>query len=106
MLDEVSKALPDFVWLSGLDQTGAAIRFNGQSSGLTSVADFISALQRTGWFPQVDLVSSTEANNIVTYALMAQFKNPEVAAKEAAAAAAAAARAPAASAGSGTGRRS
>jgi type IV pilus assembly protein PilN len=98
MLDEVSKALPDFVWLSAMEQTGAAIRFNGQSSGLTSVADFISALQRTGWFPQVDLVSTTEASNIITYGLQAQFKNPEVAAKEAAAAAAAAARAPAAGA--------
>jgi type IV pilus assembly protein PilN len=98
MLDEVSKALPDFVWLSGMEQTGAAIRFNGQSSGLTSVADFISALQRTGWFPQVDLVSTTEASNIITYGLQAQFKNPEVAAKEAASAAAAAARAPAAGA--------
>jgi len=95
MLDEVSKALPDFVWLSSMEQTGAAVRFNGQSSGLTSVADFISALQRTGWFPQVDLVSTTEASNIITYGLQAQFKNPEVAAKEAAAAAAAAARAPA-----------
>jgi type IV pilus assembly protein PilN len=98
MLDEVSKALPDFVWLSSMDQTGPGIRFNGQSSGLTSVADFISALQRTGWFPQVDLVSTTEASNIITYGLQAQFKNPEVAAKEAAAAAAAAARAPAAGA--------
>jgi type IV pilus assembly protein PilN len=94
MLDEISKALPDFVWLAGLEQTGPTVRFNGQSSGLTSVADFISALSRTGWFPQVDLVSTTEANNIITYALQAQFKNPEVAAKEAAAAAAAAARAP------------
>jgi type IV pilus assembly protein PilN len=94
MLDEISKALPDFVWLSGLDQTGPTVRFNGQSSGLTSVADFISALQRTGWFPQVDLVSTAETNNIITYALQAVFKNPEVAAKEAAAAAAAAARAP------------
>ena len=98
MLDEISKALPDFVWLSSMEQTGAAVRFNGQSSGLTSVADFISALQRTGWFPQVDLVSTTEASNIITYGLQAQFKNPEVAAKEAAAAAAAAARAPAAGA--------
>jgi type IV pilus assembly protein PilN len=93
MLDEISKALPDFVWLAGLEQAGAVIRFNGQSSGLTSVADFISALQRTGWFPQVDLVSTSEASNIITYALQANFKNPEVAAKEAAAAAAAAARA-------------
>jgi hypothetical protein len=51
------------------------------------VADFISALERSGWFPTVDLVSSTETQNIVTFALQANFRNPEVAAKEAAAAA-------------------
>ena len=34
--------------------------------------------------PEVDLVSSTEANNIVTFVLQASFKNPEVATKEAA----------------------
>ncbi len=87
MLDEVSKALPDFVWLTNLDQTGTAIRFTGQSNGLTSIADFISALERSGWFPNVDLASSTEASNIITYALTALFKNPEVAKKEAEAAA-------------------
>jgi type IV pilus assembly protein PilN len=91
MLDEVSKALPDFVWLSQMESTGppgtATVRFQGQSSGLTPVADFISALQRSGWFPGVDLVSSTEQNNIVTFAVQAAFKSPEVAAKEAQAAA-------------------
>jgi Tfp pilus assembly protein PilN len=86
MLDEVSKALPDFVWLTNLDQTGNAVRFTGQSNGLTSVADFISALERSGWFPNVDLASSTENSNIITYALAATFKNPEVAKKEAEAA--------------------
>jgi type IV pilus assembly protein PilN len=83
MLDEISKALPDFVWLTGMDQAGATVKFTGQSNGLTSVADFISALQRTGYFPQVDLVSSTESNNVVTFTLQATFKSPEVAAKEA-----------------------
>jgi Tfp pilus assembly protein PilN len=91
MLDEVSKALPDFVWLSAMDSVGppgtSTVRFQGQSSGLTPVADFISALQRSGWFPSVDLVSSTEQNNIVTFAVQAGFKSPEVAAKEAQAAA-------------------
>ena len=86
MLDEVSKALPDFVWLTNLDQSGPTIRFAGQSNGLTSVADFISALERSGWFPNVDLASSTESNNIISYALAATFKNPEVAKKEAEAA--------------------
>ena len=87
MLDEVSKALPDFVWITNLDQAGPLVRFAGQSNGLTSVADFISALERSGWFPNVDLASSTENANIITYALTAQFKNPEVARKEAEAAA-------------------
>ncbi|PYQ02538.1 MAG: hypothetical protein DMF82_15800 [Acidobacteria bacterium] len=87
MLDEISKNLPDFVWLTSMDQTGPIVKLGGQSSGLTSVADFISALQRSGWFPLVDLVSSAEANNIITFNLQATFKSPEVAAKEAAAAA-------------------
>ena len=60
MLDEISKALPDFVWLTNLDQTGADVKLTGQSNSLTSVADFITALQRTGWFPSVDLVSSDQ----------------------------------------------
>jgi type IV pilus assembly protein PilN len=96
MLDEISKALPDFVWLTGMDETAGTVKFTGQSNGLTPVADFISALQRTGWFPTVDLVSSTEKDNIVTFTLQATFKSPEVAAKEAAAAAAARQAAPAA----------
>jgi type IV pilus assembly protein PilN len=87
MLDEVSKALPDYVWLTHMDQTGAAVKFTGQSNGLTSVADFISALERSGWFPTVDLASSTETNNVITYGLTANFVNPEVAKKEAEAAA-------------------
>jgi type IV pilus assembly protein PilN len=77
MLDEISKALPDFVWLTSLDQTGNTIRFSGESNGLTSVADFISNLQKSGWFPQVDLVASSENNNIVSFQLQAEFKNAE-----------------------------
>jgi len=87
MLDEVSKSLPDFVWLTSLDQTGPNVKFAGQSNGLTSVADFISALERSGWFPNVDLASSTETNNVVSFVLASTFRNPEVAKKEAEAAA-------------------
>jgi type IV pilus assembly protein PilN len=48
MLDEVSKALPDYVWLSQMDETSGAVRFGGQSNSLAAVADFISALQTRG----------------------------------------------------------
>lgn len=88
LLDEVSKALPDFVWLTNLDQNGSSIVFKGSTTGLTSVADFISNLQRSGWFPSVELRNSTESNNLVTFEVAATFMDPAVAAARAAAAAA------------------
>src|SRR5262245_62841146 len=94
MLDEISKSLPDFVWLTTMDENAGKVGFKGQSNSLTAVADFISALQRSGWFPTVDLMATTEQPSIVTFDLSSQFKNPEIAAKQAAAAAAAAAAPP------------
>jgi Tfp pilus assembly protein PilN len=80
-----------------MDQTAATIKFQGQSNSLASVADFIMNLQKSGgWFPRVELDSSTEQNNVVTFQVTANFENPEVAAKARAAAAAAPAPAPAA----------
>lgn len=89
MLDEVSKALPDFVWLQNMDQAGAQVKFTGQSNSLAAVADFISNLQKTGWFPRVELDSSTEQNSVVSFQLTSTFENPEVVAAKAKAAAAA-----------------
>jgi len=94
MLDEVSKALPDYVWLTSLDENRGAMRFAGQSNSLAAVADFISGLQRSGWFPQVDLGTSQQAANLVNFTLTGTFRDPEVAAKEKAAAEAKAAAAP------------
>ena len=85
MLDEISKALPDFVWLTAMDQNATgALKFKGEANGLTAVADFISALQRSGWFPSADLGMSVASakDNIVTFEVNAVFKDPEVAAKE------------------------
>ncbi len=84
MLDEISKALPDLVWLTTMDQnvTGG-LKFKGEANGLTAVADFISALQRSGWFPAADLgMSQATKENVVTFEVNAVFKDPEVAAKE------------------------
>ena len=94
MLDEISKALPDYVWLTAFDESRGSLRFTGQSNSLAAVADFISGLQRSGWFPQVDLGSSQQQRNLVNFTLTGSFKDPEVAAKEKAAAEAKAAAAP------------
>ena len=103
MLDEISKALPDYVWLTGMDENRGALRFQGQSNSLAAVADFIGGLQRSGWFPVVDLGTAQEQRSIVNFTVTGSFKDPEVAAKEKAAAAGAAAAAP--PPGKGKGKR-
>jgi type IV pilus assembly protein PilN len=95
MLDEISKALPDYVWLTSMDELRGNVAFKGQSNSLAAVADFMNALQRSGWFPTVELASAQDQQNIVNFDLSGQFRDPEVVAKEAAAKAAAAAAAPA-----------
>ena len=105
MLDEVSKALPDYVWLTSLDENRGGMRFAGQSNSLAAVADFISGLQRSGWFPQVDLGTSQQAQNLVNFTLTGTFRDPEVAAKEKAAAEAKAAAAPPPAAKAARGRK-
>jgi type IV pilus assembly protein PilN len=94
MLDEISKALPDYVWLGNLDETGGAVAFVGQSNSYAAVADFIVALQRSGWFPVVDISSAKDEGNIVNFNLTGSYKDPELAAKEKAAQDAAAAPRP------------
>ena len=60
-----------------------ALKFKGEANGLTAVADFISALQRSGWFPAADLgTSQSTKENLYTFEVTAMFKDPEVAAKE------------------------
>lgn len=88
MLDELSNALPDRVWLSQMDNTGANLKLTGQSNSLSSVADFISALSDSGWF-KAELESSQEANNIVSFVINASFTNKAAEAAKAEAAKAA-----------------
>jgi type IV pilus assembly protein PilN len=89
MLDEISKALPEFVWLTQLDQTGAALKMKGEANALSSVADYMTRLQQAGaptcaepnpdrsicYFRTVELLSSTENNNVVTFEVSAPYSN-------------------------------
>ncbi len=96
LLDEVSKALPEFVWLTSMDQTGNVIRFKGESNGLSSVADFMTKLQQAGapvcaeppppdrppdrslcYFNGVELQTSVQqsGSQVVTFEVSASFDN-------------------------------
>jgi type IV pilus assembly protein PilM len=103
MLDEISRALPDFVWLSSMDQKDTNLNFAGEASNNTAVADFMVGLlgrgdpdcakARTGdkppsrslcWFPTVELVDSTlQTNGTMQFKLVGKVNNAEAAAEAA-----------------------
>lgn len=95
MLDEISKALPDFLWLVNMDQQGGNIVLKGESTGMPSVADLVGNLQRSGWFPMAEprTYSQNTATNVVTFEVGATFQDPAIAARQKAAAEAASAAA-------------
>ena len=95
MLDQISRSLPDMLWLSNLKQSpdGKEVTIEGRSTTLTGLSDFVVNLEHSGYFRRsVEIVStevdSTPAGDIITFTVRGVFQQPgETAASEAAKAA-------------------
>lgn len=59
MLDEISRSLPDAMWLTELRQTGADVTIDGRCLSLTALSDFVGSLEASTYFEQpVEIVDS------------------------------------------------
>ena len=96
MLDEISKALPPMLWLSGLRQVAAAapapgapaaastdVMIDGTSTTQTGVSDFVNNLEASGYFMKsIDIVGTRTVpmaqppGELVTFSLRARFLTP------------------------------
>ena len=82
LLDEVSKSLPDRLWLSDLTQTGAEFTIGGMTDSLTAVSDFVANLEGTRWFKKpVEILDSqvqtdAKAGDLIKFQIKAQFVDP------------------------------
>jgi type IV pilus assembly protein PilN len=83
MLDEISRALPNMVWLNDLKQDGADITMTGRCMALTSLSDFVGNLEASGYFKRpVEIVDSqVEAGreaqaDMIKFTIKAQFSPP------------------------------
>lgn len=78
MLDEISRALPERLWLVELTQKGAEVSIEGRTSTLSALTDFVANLQNSQYFRRpVEIVSSsTEADQqgeLVRFVVRATF---------------------------------
>ena len=59
LLDQISRALPEAMWLTSLMQTGSDINIEGRCTSLNSLSDFISALEASNLFERpVEIIDS------------------------------------------------
>ena len=82
VLDEISKSLPDRLWLSELNQTGQEFAIAGMTDSLSAVSDFVANLEATRWFKKpVEIVDSqvqtdAKAGDLIRFQVKAQFVDP------------------------------
>jgi type IV pilus assembly protein PilN len=89
ILDEVSKALPDRLWLISMSQHGAEFSMAGQTTSLTALSDFVANLEASKWFKRpVEILDSTveptPSGDLVRFTVKAVSNNPEAPAAPAA----------------------
>jgi type IV pilus assembly protein PilN len=83
VLDEISKAIPERLWLTALDQKGEEFKLDGMTTSMTGLADFVANLETSKWFKKpVDIIDSQVqadkvAGDMFKFSVKAVFNNPD-----------------------------
>jgi len=79
IMDELSKNLPNWVWLTELSFISQGVRIKGRAISNNLIADYIYNLEKSEHFYDVNLISSTQRrvrnNQYLDFSLTASFKN-------------------------------
>jgi type IV pilus assembly protein PilN len=83
MLDQISRSLPDRLWLTQLkdDPKDGSTAIEGMTTSMTALSDFVANLEASGYFKKpVEIVSSTldtqPGNDLVKFTVKATFEVP------------------------------
>ena len=95
MLDQISRSLPQMMWLTELKQSADAIEITGKCTALTSLSEYVNSLEASGYFQRsIEIVSTqTEAlqvppGELIRFTIKAVFQVPNAPAAAAASGAA------------------
>jgi type IV pilus assembly protein PilN len=82
VLDEVSRALPDRLWLVSMGQRGPDFTMDGRTTSLTALSDFVANLEASSWFKRpVEILDSavdqTPNGDMVRFTIRATSQNPD-----------------------------
>ena len=82
VLDEISKSIPDRLWLSEVTQVKEDFTIHGWTSSLTALSDFVANLEATRWFKRPveildsQVMSDAKTGDLVKFSIKAAFVDP------------------------------
>lgn len=83
-IDEISRAVPDFLWLTEIVQKGDDFTISGMSTSLPGLSDFVGNLEASSWFRRpIDIIDSQvdptqKTAELVKFSIKAKFNNPDI----------------------------
>jgi type IV pilus assembly protein PilN len=81
LLDQISRSLPDMLWLTDIKQQGDSLTISGRCTAQTALSDFITNLNASGYFKadlgdsQVEPAQPGQAE-LIRVSVKAQFVPP------------------------------
>jgi len=80
ILDELSKQIPDWVWLTEVSYSGQTVRIKGKAFSNNLIADYIYNLEESPYFSNINLISSTQRrsknNEYLEFSMNANYVPP------------------------------
>lgn len=84
MLDQLSRALPETMWLTDLKQAGDDVTIDGRCTSLTALSDFVANLENSNYFArpveivdsQVEGATQERPTDLIKFTVKAKFVQP------------------------------
>lgn len=76
LLDMLSRQVPEFLWLEGLDEKSGAISLKGKATTKTAVSNFYNNLRDSNYFSELALGAVHQAPEGVSFQLSCRFAPP------------------------------
>ncbi len=83
VLDQISRSVPDRLWLADLKQAGNDFTLDGFATSMTALTDFVAGIESTKWFRKpVEIIDSqvttdAKTGDLVRFVVRATYFDPD-----------------------------
>ena len=74
LMDHISRALPELLWLDNMEVIGTTVRVNGQAFNTNAVANFIENLDKVPEFQEPILLDTVQQGSVYGFAISFGFQ--------------------------------